>query len=194
MPHMREGPDTWRVSQTRRRVESSVLSPFKPREPAERRVDHPPPTRAISTRRTCKIDTSPSPEEPCWLLFSTCTILLIRHVVHGRSTSWPCVIAHVAHMHRENSPDFGLTWLTWFRFTEFCNNDLSFVVCRFELCRSPNSKKSRGNAVFSLLHDRSDLFFNVEEHQCDQRALAGPRRRAVTSRTARRHPWSALAP
>ena len=29
MPHMRGGPDTWHVSQTRRRVESSVLSPFK---------------------------------------------------------------------------------------------------------------------------------------------------------------------
>ena len=77
---MRRGPDTWHVSQTRRCVESSLLSPFKPREPAERRVDHPPPTRAISTRRTCKIDTSPSPEEACWLLFSTCTILRIRHV------------------------------------------------------------------------------------------------------------------
>ena len=80
MPHMRRGPDTWHVSQTRRCVESSLLSPFKPREPAERRVDYPPPTRAISTRRTCKIDTSPSPEEACWLLFSTCTILRIRHV------------------------------------------------------------------------------------------------------------------
>ena len=56
------------------------LSPCKPREPAERRVDHPPLTRAISTRRTCKIDTSPSPQEACWLLFSTCTILRIRHV------------------------------------------------------------------------------------------------------------------
>ena len=80
MPHMRRGPDTWHVSQTRRCVESSLLSPFKPREPAERRVDHPPPTRAISTRRTCKIDTGPSPQEACWLLFSTCTILRIRHV------------------------------------------------------------------------------------------------------------------
>eukprot|EP00964_Phaeocystis_antarctica_P030472 scaffold17218_cov99-Phaeocystis_antarctica.AAC.1 len=39
MPHMRRGPDTWHVSQTRRCVESSLLSPFKPREPAERRVD-----------------------------------------------------------------------------------------------------------------------------------------------------------
>ena len=78
MPHMRGGPDTWHVSQTRRCVESSLLSPFKPREPAERRVGHPSTTRAISTRRTCKIDTSPSPQEACWLLFSTCTILRIR--------------------------------------------------------------------------------------------------------------------
>ena len=50
MPHMRRGPDTWHVSQTRRCVESSLLSPFKPREPAERRVDHPPPTRGLVGR------------------------------------------------------------------------------------------------------------------------------------------------
>ena len=47
---MRRGPDTWHVSQTRRCVESSLLSPFKPREPAERRVDHPPPTRGLVGR------------------------------------------------------------------------------------------------------------------------------------------------
>eukprot|EP00964_Phaeocystis_antarctica_P016669 scaffold9173_cov28-Phaeocystis_antarctica.AAC.1 len=40
MPHMREGPDTWRVSQTRRRVESSVLSPFNPL-PAPGNGSHP---------------------------------------------------------------------------------------------------------------------------------------------------------
>ena len=109
MPHMRGGPDTWHVSQTRRCVESSLLSPFKPREPAQRRVDHPPPTRAISTRRTCAIDTSLSTEVPCWLLFSTCTILLIRHVVHPpRSAAQPR--GHVSLLTSltwiEDSPDF----------------------------------------------------------------------------------------
>ena len=36
MPHMRGGPDTWHVSQTRRRVESSVLSQFKPDDLSQR--------------------------------------------------------------------------------------------------------------------------------------------------------------
>eukprot|EP00964_Phaeocystis_antarctica_P128401 scaffold92181_cov56-Phaeocystis_antarctica.AAC.1 len=80
MPHMRGGPDTWHVSQTRRRVESIVFYPRLSHvsQPSDASTSTPD-TSHKHARRTCKIDTSPSPEEACWLLFSTCTILRIRH-------------------------------------------------------------------------------------------------------------------